>query len=218
MNPLLAVADLRKSYDGKVLLDIDRFSLERGATYLLQGDNGSGKTTLLRILAGLATADAGTMMFDGVPHDIASERIKLAPRMIYVHQHSYVFHTSIAANIEYGLKLQKIARTERERLVKAEMEWAGIAHLSDIPPHRLSGGEKQRVALARARALKPELLLLDEPTANLDDDARDQVMTLIQQMRDDNNCVLIATHDRVMMEQNGATQWRLERGRLQLDF
>jgi tungstate transport system ATP-binding protein len=218
MNPLLAVAGLRKSNDGRVLLDIDRFSLERGSTYVLQGDNGSGKTTLLRILAGFATADAGTITFDGVRYDIASERIRLAPRMIYVHQHSYVFHTGVAENIEYGLKLQGIRRGERERLVKAEMEWAGIAHLSAVPSHRLSGGEKQRVALARARILKPEMLLLDEPTANLDDDAREQVVALIQQMRDDNNCVVIATHDRAMMALNGATHWRLGQGHLQCNF
>jgi tungstate transport system ATP-binding protein len=94
------------------------------------------------------------------------------------------------------------------------MAWAGVAHLADIPTHRLSGGEKQRVALARARVLKPQLLLLDEPTANLDDSAREQVVALIQQMRDENNCVVIATHDRAMSELHNATRLWLEGGHL----
>lgn len=216
MNPLLMVAVLRKTYAGRKLLDIEGFTLERGNTYLLQGDNGSGKTTFLRILAGLTTADAGAMTFDNQQCDLSVRREMLAPRMIYVHQHSYVFHTTVAANIEYGLKLQGLERDEREKLVKAEMEWAGITHLAGIPPHRLSGGEKQRVALARARVMKPELLLLDEPTSNLDDEAREQVAELIRHMRDANNCVLIATHDHDLLQLDNVVHWRLAHGHLEL--
>jgi tungstate transport system ATP-binding protein len=94
------------------------------------------------------------------------------------------------------------------------MAWAGIGHLARVPPHRLSGGEKQRVALARARVLKPELLLLDEPTANLDDAAREQVAGLIRRMRDDNNCVLIATHDHDLMKLGDVVKMQLEGGRV----
>jgi tungstate transport system ATP-binding protein len=88
--------------------------------------------------------------------------------------------------------------------------------LADVPPHRLSGGEKQRVALARARVLKPELLLLDEPTSNLDDAARAQVADLIRQMRDANNCVLIATHDKDLLSLEGVIRLTLAGGRLSI--
>ena len=208
--PLLVAQKLRKSYGERLLLDIDALTFERGASYLLTGDNGCGKTTLLRILAGLEQAETGTFLFNDIRYDSAAELAKLAPNVLYVHQHCYLFHTSVAANIEYGLKLGGVPRHEREELVRAEMTWAGVAHLADVPTHRLSGGEKQRVALARARVLKPQLLLLDEPTANLDDEAREQVVMLIRQMREARNCVVIATHDREMTTLEGAVHLRLE--------
>lgn len=211
---IMAVQGLRKLHGERVLLEIDALNLARGSTYLLLGENGAGKTTLLRILAGLESAQAGAFIFDGVRYDRAADRARLAPRIIYLHQHSYLFNTSVVANIEYGLKIRGMPRRERLDLVRKEMEWAGISHLADIPPQKLSGGEKQRVALARARVLKPELLLLDEPTANLDDAARAQVGELIRQMRDANNCVVIATHDRDLMVLNEAIKLRLESGRL----
>jgi tungstate transport system ATP-binding protein len=98
------------------------------------------------------------------------------------------------------------------------MNWAGIAHLRDVPPNKLSGGEKQRVAMARARVLKPELLLLDEPTANLDEAAREQVAELITHMRDSNNCVVIATHDKELSGLPGAVKLKLEDGRVLNQF
>lgn len=211
---LLSAQRLRKSYGERLLLDINALTFARGASYLLTGDNGSGKTTLLRILAGLEQAETGVFLFNGVRYGSAADLARLAPRVLYVHQHSYLFHTSVAANLEYGLKLGGVPRSEREELVRAEMAWAGVTHLADVPTHRLSGGEKQRVALARARILKPQLLLLDEPTANLDDDARVQVGSLIQQMREARNCVVIATHDREMTGLEGAVHLRLERASL----
>ena len=214
MTPMLTVNGLRKRHQQRTLLDIDNLQLRRGAGYLLMGENGAGKTTLLRILAGLDSADRGEFTFDGVRYDAAAQRARLAPRMIYVHQHSCLFNTSVADNIGYGLARMGVPRGERDLRVHAEMAWAGIAHLAEVPPHRLSGGEKQRVALARARVLKPELLLLDEPTANLDDAAREQVAGLIRQMRDTNNCILIATHDRDLMKLPDVARWRLENSRL----
>lgn len=214
MTPMLSVRGLRKSHQQRALLDVDSLQLRRGAGYLLMGENGAGKTSLLRILAGLDSADCGEFTFDGVRYDAAAQRARLAPRMIYVHQHSCLFNTSVADNIGYGLARMGVPRDERELRVRTEMAWAGIAHLAEVPPHRLSGGEKQRVALARARVLKPELLLLDEPTANLDDAAREQLAGLIRQMRDANNCILIATHDRDLMKLPDVARWRLESSRL----
>jgi tungstate transport system ATP-binding protein len=216
--PIFALQQLRKSHGDRLLLNIENLELQRGDTYLLHGKNGVGKTTLLRIMAGLDTADDGQFRFDGIAVNSASERAALAPRLIYVHQHSYLFHTSVAENIGYGLKLRGIPKTERDALVTAEMDWAGIAHLRDVPPNKLSGGEKQRVAMARARVLKPELLLLDEPTANLDEAAREQVAELITHMRDSNNCVVIATHDKELSGLPGAVKLKLEDGRVLNQF
>ncbi len=94
------------------------------------------------------------------------------------------------------------------------MTWAGVDHIAHVAPHRLSGGEKQRVALARAKVLNPDVLLLDEPTANLDEAARMQVNNLIRQMCDNNHCVVIATHDPELIALEKAIVWRLHHAKL----
>lgn len=214
MTPLLFACNLRKTHGERVVLDVEHLQLLRGAAYLLLGANGAGKTTLLRMLAGLETGqEGGTFTFSGVRCDLAAERARLAPRMIYIHQHSCLFNTSVAKNIGYGLVRAGVPRRVRAEQVHEAMEWAGVGHLADVSPHRLSGGEKQRVALARAWVLKPQLLLLDEPTSNLDEAARAQVAQLIHHMRDANNCVLIATHDHDLMALEGLIRWQLDAGR-----
>ena len=168
---LLEVRGLRKAYGERLLFEVPELVLERGRSYLLTGSNGVGKTTLLRILAGLEVADIRNYIFDGAK--VTSQDIsRLAPAIVYVHQHAYLFHSSVADNIAYGLKGRGLSKQEIAERVATEMAWAGLEEVAKVPPSRLSGGEKQRVALARARVLKPKLLLLDEPTANLDVDAR----------------------------------------------
>lgn len=93
-----------------------------------------------------------------------------------------------------------MGRAERRKLVREAIAWAGMGDLLDVPAHRLSGGEKQLVALARARVLHPRLFLLDEPTANLDAEARLQVIALIRNLCDANSTVLLACHDREIIE------------------
>lgn len=206
---LLEVQGLRKAYGDRLLFEIEQLALERGKSYVVTGSNGVGKTTLLRILAGLENAELASYVFDG--RKIAMpEIVTLAPVVVYMHQHPYLFHSSVAANIAYGLKGRGLSKAEIVRRVEAEMAWAGLEEVAKVPPSRLSGGEKQRVALARARVLKPRLLLLDEPTANLDISARRQVVDLIARMGDDNNCVLVATHDRELIEQPWSGRFALE--------
>jgi tungstate transport system ATP-binding protein len=134
--------------------------------------------------------------------------------IVYVHQHPYLFHTTVAHNIGYGLAARGVDSAERRRLVEEAVAWAGVGHLKSVPPQRLSGGEKQRVALARAKVLEPRLFLLDEPTANLDGEARAQAIALIRQLVQDNNSLLIACHDRELIELPGMRRFHLENGRL----
>ena len=194
-GPLLRIEGLRKNYGTRSILDIERLALYSGESNVVTGDNGCGKTTLLRVIAGLENAQIVSYQFEGQSISLESFPPKLRHEIIYVHQHPYLFKTTVAANIGYGLKARNLHKAERERLVNEAMEWAGVAHLNHVPPQKLSGGEKQRVALARAKVLNPKLFLLDEPTANLDAEARRQTIDLIQQMCRDNNCVLIACHD-----------------------
>ena len=211
---LLKVQGLQKSFGERLLFDIPQLMLDQGRSYVVTGSNGAGKTTLLRILAGLEQADMSSYVFDGRKIGLP-EIVTLAPAIIYMHQHPYLFHSSVAANIAYGLQGRGLSKAEITQRVEAEMAWAGLEAVAKVPPSRLSGGEKQRVALARARVLKPRLLLLDEPTANLDLSARGQVVELIAHMGDEDNCVLVATHDRELIDQSWSARYTLANSELQ---
>ncbi len=214
MSPLLKLDHLRKSFGERRLLDLDRLEIEAGHAYAVTGDNGAGKTTLLRILAGLEPGEIAGFEFRRVPltHGRLPDHVR--HDIVYVHQHPYLFHTTVVHNIGYGLAARGIDRAGRGRLVEEAIAWAGVDHLRGVPPAKLSGGEKQRVALTRAKVLKPQLFLLDEPTANLDGEARAQVIALIRQLVQDNGSLLIACHDRELVELPGMRRFHLENGKL----
>jgi tungstate transport system ATP-binding protein len=214
VTPLLAVQGLAKTYAGRTVLDVKALALDAGQSYVLTGDNGSGKSTLLRALAGLEPATCGSCEFHGRHFSLQDSPEALRREIVYVHQHPYLFRSSIAENIAYGLKARGVNGAQRVRLVEEAIEWAGVGHLRAVPPQKLSGGETQRVALARARVLKPRLFLLDEPSANLDGEARTQVIALIRQLVQDKRSLLIACHDRELIELPGMLRLHLENGRL----
>ena len=214
MSALLEVARLAKRFGSQALLDTGPFAFGAGELIVLTGDNGSGKTTLLKVLAGLEVPDALALRYGGME---ASERRypgELRRAIVYVHQHPYLFNTSIAANVRYGLRMRGLDPAERERRVAEAIAWANVERLAEVPPQRLSGGEKQRVALARAKVLEPRVMLVDEPTANLDAQSRAQVIELLRRTATGDNCVLVACHDRELIELAGARRWHLEAGRV----
>jgi len=217
MTALLAVSEAMKAYGGKTLVDAGGLTLAQGDLIVLTGDNGSGKTTLLKMLAGLEPGDRLRLRFNGLEATSASYPRELRRSIVYVHQHPYLFNTSIADNIRYGLRLRGVDSGERERKVSAAIDWAGVGHLLGVEPRRLSGGEKQRVALARAKVLEPRVLLVDEPTASLDAAARAQVIELLRKTATGENCVVVACHDRELIELEGARRWHLEGGRIAAD-
>jgi tungstate transport system ATP-binding protein len=214
MSALLSFRSLRKAFGERQLLELGAFEIGTGEAYVITGDNGSGKTTLLRVLAGLEPGEIEGFCFGGEP--VTQGRLPEQARhdIVYVHQHPYLFHTSVAHNIGYGLAARGVDGAERRHLVEEAIAWAGVGHLRGVPPSKLSGGEKQRVALARAKVLEPRLFLLDEPTANLDGEARAQAIALIRQLVQDNNSLLIACHDRELIELPGMRRFHLENGRL----
>ena len=211
MNALFVIDDFKKSFGTRDLFRIPKLELERGASYVLTGDNGAGKTTLLKALAGLEPAQFGAIHYQGraIGADYLAE---LRRDVVYVHQHPYLFDTSITANIAYGLKLRGIAAGEIKRRVDAGIDWAQLGEFRDTPPQRLSGGEKQRVALARAWVLQAPIMLFDEPTANLDHASRDRVIELIGQAVGDNNCVVVACHDHEIINLPHVKRLHLDQG------
>ena len=215
MTALLTVRGLKKSYGERLLFDIDALTLDPASAYVLTGANGVGKSTLLRVLAGLDTAQVDSMAFEGEPMALHPYPQLLRRAIVYVHQHPIMFSTSVARNIAYGLTARGEPKARIAGIVEEAMEWAGVGYLRDTDPVRLSGGEKQRVALARARVLAPRLLLLDEPTANLDGAAREQVIALIPTLLEQGTTVVMACHDRDLIGLPGVRRLKLRDGHLE---
>lgn len=152
---------LQKSYDGRKVLDIEKGIIKSGSRTAIIGPNGAGKSTLLKILAGLESADSGTISYDG-----SSEFPQMDATMVF--QKPYLISTTVEKNIAYPMKLRGFSDDEIEKRVTELTEELGLASFRKQKAWKLSGGETQKVALARALSFKPKLLLLDEPTANID--------------------------------------------------
>ncbi|MGB9107432.1 MAG: energy-coupling factor ABC transporter ATP-binding protein [Telluria sp.] len=213
---LLGVKGLRKRHGERTLFDIGCMEIATHSAYVLTGINGAGKSTLLRVLGGLEHAEIGSLRFEGREERPYPYPRALREAIVYVHQHPVMFSTSVAHNIGYGLQVRGVPRQEAARRVEEAMAWAGVLHLQGTDPSRLSGGERQRVALARARVLCPKLLLLDEPTANLDGQAREQVIELIPTMVEAGGSVVVACHDRDLIGLPGVQRLKLRDGQLEV--
>jgi len=170
---MLEVKSVSKDWKEFRLREIS-FDVSDGEHFIILGPSGAGKTVLLEIIAGIIEPDAGRVLLNG--EDITHwppERRGLA----YIPQNYALFpHMSVFDNIAFGLKLRRVPRAEIERKVKEIAEVLGIAHLLHRKPKTLSGGESQRVAIARALVVEPELLLMDEPFANLDVQTRAKLL------------------------------------------
>jgi tungstate transport system ATP-binding protein len=215
MTALLTLRGLRKRHGDRQLLNIEELSLEESSAYVLTGVNGAGKSTLLRILAGLEHGDCDAIEYQGRAVRLHPYPAELRRSIVYVHQHPIMFSTSVADNIAYGLRAHGAARETIAPDVERAIEWAGVGHVRDTEPARLSGGEKQRVALARAKVLRPKLLLLDEPTANLDGQAREQVIALIPTLLEAGTTVVMACHDRDLIGLPGVRRLKLRDGHIE---
>ena len=195
MKEIICYSALRKSVHGNLLLDIDSFAIHEHCCVALSGRNGAGKSTLMRIIAGLETPDSVTVTYDGVSMPWKRACQQMRTHVIYLHQQPYLFDRSVTDNIAYGLRRRGLSIKDISRKVSAALDWAGIGHLQLRNARELSGGERQRVAFARARILSPRVLLLDEPTANMDSEAREQAYRMIRRLKEDGVSILLSTHE-----------------------
>src|SRR6266487_1401407 len=161
---MLELVGVRHRYDGRVVLDIERFAVPPGAGVAIVGPNGSGKSTLLRLLALLERPTQGEVRLDGVAVAGAAAR----RRITLVEQRPVLLRGTIRENLEFGLQVRGIRRTEVNRRVENVAARLGITALLRRRRHELSDGEVQRVAVARALAVEPDVLLLDEPASSAD--------------------------------------------------
>jgi len=195
MNSLIEYHDIRMSLAGKQVLNIKTLTVLAHQCTLLTGRNGSGKTTLLKIMSGLLKPDSASIHYQGLQLNWQQAKPYIQQDVIYLHQQPYLFDTSVANNIAYGLHRAGESKAMIHRKVSQALDWADLTHLAHRPAQQLSGGEKQRVALTRARILSPRLLLLDEPTASMDSDAKIQTGQLLQRLKSEGLGIIISSHE-----------------------
>ena len=194
---LVEVVDLSHSYGEREVLQGLSLSIARGEVFALIGPTGAGKTTLLRIVDLLEVPGAGEIYFDGkcVPRS-GKQRLEIRRRMSFIHQKPQVFNLSVYDNVACGLRWRGEGKNGIAEKVDHILEMVGLEGYKNRNARTLSGGEAQRVALARSLVLEPEVLLLDEPTANLDPISTAKIEQLISCIaRQHNTTMIIATHD-----------------------
>ena len=135
-------------------------------------------------------------------------------RHIYLHQQPYLFDTTVAANIGYGLKLRGQSRVQRQLQIEAALEWARLDHLADRPTHMLSTGERQRIALTRAKLLNPSALLVDEIIANMDTASRARSHELLRDLSRAGVTIVVASHETGQFDDIADAHLVLEDGKL----
>ncbi len=175
---------------GRTLLHRIDLPLERTGTTVIMGPNGAGKSLLLRLLHGLLAPSAGEVRWNGRAPDRAVRR-----RQAMVFQKPVLLRRSALSNVAYALKVHGVPRAARRARAAEALADAGLAELARRPARMLSGGEQQRLALARAWATRPEVLFLDEPTANLDPAGAHALERMIAAIKDRGTKVVLTTHD-----------------------
>jgi tungstate transport system ATP-binding protein len=187
---------IRKRYGSNVALDIEELTIAEGRLYTLTGANGAGKSTLLSILAFLAPPTSGEIFYAGKRVDRDHGSVEEYRRKVtLLHQSPYLFGGSVDDNVAFGLKVRGIRGEEQRRRIDEALDVVGLRGFRDRKTRELSGGEAQRVAIARALALKPEVLLLDEPLANIDRETTGLLETVIASLPAQGTTVVMTTHD-----------------------
>lgn len=187
----ILIKNLIKKYGDKTILDIDELVIEEGKITAIVGPNGSGKSTLLNIISGIDKEYSGEVKYNEkfLNKEIIND-------MTYVFQKPYLFRRRVYDNIAYPLRLRNIGKDTQRRLVEDIIKDLEINDLKFKKAHLLSGGESQKVALARALVFKPKLILLDEPTSNIDPDSIKIMERQILKFNEDTKAtVIIVTHN-----------------------
>jgi molybdopterin-binding protein len=194
MSAVLEATGIRKSYRRREVLDVERLALAPGRTLALLGPSGAGKSTLLAILGLLERPDSGSIVLDGREVTAADRTARM--QIAAAFQRPWLFKGTIGANVAYGLALRGVAASEQRARVAEALARVGLAGWEGRSALMLSGGEAQRVALARALAVRPRVLLLDEPLASIDPLAKWRLAReFAELLHEDGMAVLWVTHD-----------------------
>ena len=167
---ILKIKNIKKVYNNKTVLDIHYLDFQESKIYAIVGPNGSGKTTLLNILNLLAKPEEGQIFFrdQEIINNSNSKILEIRRKMTLVDQDPFLFQSTVYGNVAYGLKVRSLSSIVQKNRIKNALEMVGLSGFENRKADQLSGGEAQRVVIARALVIEPEILFLDEPTANID--------------------------------------------------
>lgn len=193
---LYELKNIVREFKGRKILDIPELWIEAGKIHTLIGPNGAGKTTLLNVLAFLDKPDSGNVQFAGEQLTYSAKQLlSLRRRVVLLDQYPILFTGPVWKNVEYGLKVRGISTAEREGRVKEMLALVGMQRFVEADAHKLSGGETKRVALARALAVRPEVLLCDEPGANVDKENQEIILGILERINhEEKTSVIFSTH------------------------
>ena len=210
-----------RQFGERTVLEIDHLGFEARKIYALIGPNGAGKTTLLNQLSFLDRPNSGQITFKSEPVTYEQSVLtRLRRQVVLVDQTPIMFSGTVWKNIEFGLKVRNIPKQERKLRIQQALERVTMADFAHLDAHGLSGGEVKRVALARALALEPEVLLCDEPTANVDKEHQEIILKILSHANTlKHTTIIFSTHyfsqsrrlaDRTILLQNGRLSEHLE--------
>ena len=182
----ITISNLRKSYDDRQVLDAKEGRVRNGSRTAIVGPNGAGKSTLLKIIAGLESPDEGTVLYNG-NNQFPQMDVTL------VFQKPYLISATVEKNIAYPMKLRGFSPEQIENRITELTEELNLSGFRKQKSWKLSGGETQKVALARALSFRPKLLLLDEPTANIDPYTTSEIERMLLSITD--TTIIIVTHN-----------------------
>ena len=213
---MVSLEHIGKRYDSgaPILTDVS-FTLEEGGFYFLTGRSGAGKTTLLRMIHLAETPTQGRLTLFGTDTARLDRRQRAAMRRrigVVFQDLRLIGELSAGENVALPLRIAGSPESEIRRNVPELLSWVGLAHRSNAPAATLSGGQQQRIAIARAIVHRPDLLIADEPTGNVDDDIALLLVRVFERINREGTTVLIATHDIAFAHQFAHERLHLEQG------
>lgn len=211
---LYKISGLRQVFGTRTVLSIDDLAIEKGKVYTLTGPNGAGKSTLLNILSFLAKPSAGEIEFLGTKVEPNKESMARGRKnVVQLDQYPIMFSGTVFENVAYGLKIRKEKKAVIASRVAEMLDIVGMTKFAQADASMLSGGETKRVALARALAIHPQVLICDEPSANVDNENQEMILNALEWMnKEKGTTIIFSTHylsqghrlaDQTLLLQNG---------------
>ncbi len=217
---MLKIQNLSKSFNNKIVLDNISLEIEKGEIALFLGQSGVGKSTLLRVLNNLESADSGkiTLEYDNKYIDLKNTKANnIAGNIVgMIFQQFNLFENmSVEKNISFVLeKSAKKNHKEIPKIVHHLLSQYGLSDKAKLPVSKLSGGQKQRLAIARTLSLDPQVICFDEPTSALDPKLTNFIASNIEELKEQNYIIAIATHDVVLIERLSCTIYLMQNGKV----